>query len=168
MATHWRDMEQQMHEYLARQSAFTDLGLNIYKGYDGNLLGFDEQSGMFPDGALPALTFDPDVAVETQGYLENGWEDVVTLSASLIYATDSSATTRESIETAQSAIVDTLLSPSAVRSRMKVAALSMDNIATYEVRQESVSPIRDQGGGSGRYWVWNFDVELTGNRRFVT
>ena len=168
MATHWRDLEKQLHEYLALQSAFTDLGLRIYKGYDGDLLGFDEQTGTFPDGAVPALTFDPDAAIETRGWLENGWEDSVTLSASLIYATDSSATSRDSIEAAQSAIVDTLLAPAAVRSRMKVDALGMDNIAFYEVRQEGVAPIRDQGGGSVRYWVWNFDVELTGNRRFVT
>lgn len=170
MATPYKDMEADVWSYLNSKSAYTALGLNEHRGYDGLTLAFDPAAGRFPDGALPAITAEPSEGVESQpwgsdgasGSIENGLEDVATMQLSVIYGTDGDTESRDTIEAAAAAISDTLLGAVAVRNR-----LGSSNIADYTFQSQGFTAIRDRGEGGLRYWVWNFDIELVGNRRFV-
>ena len=170
MATPYKDMSSDLWPYLNAQSAYSALSLNEHRGYNGLTLAFDPAEGRFPDGALPAITVDPNEVVATQpwggdgaaGGIENGLEDVVTLLFSVIYGTDGDTESRDTIEAAAATISDTLLGAAAVRNRR-----GSSTIADYSVTSQGFTAIRDRGEGGLRYWVWNFDVELTGNRRFV-
>ena len=170
MATPYKDMSSDLWTYLNAQSAYSALSLNEHRGYNGLPLAFDPAEGRFPDGALPAITVDPNEVVAPQpwggdgaaGGIENGLEDVVTLVFSVIYGTDGDTESRDTIEAAAATISDTLLGAAAVRNR-----LGSSTIADYSVTSQGFTAIRDRGEGGLRYWVWNFDVELTGNRRFV-
>lgn len=170
MATPYKDMAADVWSFLNSKSTYTALGLTEHKGYDGDLLAFDAIEGQFPDGALPAIAADPSESIETQGFgatgaagsIENGIEDRMTMELSVIYGTDGGNISRDTLEATQTVITDLLMGAVAVRTR-----LGSSNIADYDVRSQGIQAIRDSGGGHPRYWVWNFDIELTGNRRFV-
>ena len=90
MATPYKDMVADVWTYLGTQSAYTALGLNEHRGYTGEALAFDPSEGRFPDGALPAITAEPNEGVATQpggadggaGGIENGLEELVTMQLS--------------------------------------------------------------------------------------
>lgn len=162
MATPYTDMQDAVWTYLGLQASYTALSLNEHKGHDGDLLPFDEDRGMFPDGSLPALTCNPNAAVERRGFLENGYEDVVRAEFSLIYAASGGLESRATIEAAADTILGILDSRDAHRTRLGDATA----VAQYTVTQDEVRALRDEKGGEPRFWVWNFDVELVGNRGF--
>lgn len=163
------DMELAFWSWLTSENDYVDLGLKEYRGYDGSVLPFDPQKGLFAASHLPAISLE----IENWGRLDatgqpsdeagsspTGYSVAAKFAGSLVFP--GTPTGRESVEKAMSTLLALLDS----RSRRVInVAKTPGVIADYRIVPGELRAYRPTSSGKIEFWDQQFALVLQSHRR---